>query len=196
MSDVRPHLFLDVDGVLNAFELLPDRDFPGFDDFDVHQVVFEWEDGSSRGFVVCLSPAMGSRIAALPADISWATTWGHRADSHIAPLCGLPRGLPVLSRPVNATDPWGGWKFHEVRRTVEGDLRPFVWLDDDIDSFRSGSMTAREWASNLSIPSLLIAPDPQSGVLPEQIDLIEDFLARHGSRGPGVSDGSNETGES
>lgn len=178
MSNPRPHLFLDVDGVLNAFELLPGRDCPGFEDFDVHQVVFQSEDGGPRDFVVILSPTMGSRLAGLAADITWATTWEHRADSHIAPLCGLPWGLPVLTRPVNATDPWGGWKFHEVRRTVKHDPRPFVWVDDDIDSFRNGSTTARDWASNLAIPSLLIAPNPQSGLLPEQIDFIETFLDR------------------
>jgi hypothetical protein len=184
MSAVRPHLFLDVDGVINAFEFFPGREFAGFDDFDAHQVVFEREDGTSRDFIVFLSPAMGSRLAGLSVDISWVTTWEHRADTHIAPLCGLPRGLPVLSRPDDADDPWGGWKFHEVRRAVQQNPRPFVWVDDDIDSFRTGTMTARLWAASISTPNLLVALDPSAGLLPEQLDLIETFLAQHGGPPP------------
>jgi hypothetical protein len=175
----RPHLFLDVDGVLNAFELLPGRSTHGFDDFDVHEVTFEDDDGSPHNFIVVLSSTMGARLAALAADITWATTWEHRADSHIAPLCGLPRGLPVLTEPDYGAAPWGRWKFQVVRRAVESDPRPFVWVDDDIDSFRTASMTARNWAASISTPNLLIAPDPQTGLLPEQLELVEIFLADH-----------------
>jgi hypothetical protein len=182
MPAAQPHLFLDVDGVLNAFDFLPGRDFPGFHDFDVHQVAFEEDGHGARIFLVCLSATMGARIAGLAADISWATTWEGRADSHIAPLCGLPRGLPVLNKPRNPVDPWGGWKFHEVRRAVERDPRPFVWVDDDIESFRFEAKTARHWAASLSIPNLLIAPNPSTGLLPEQLNLIEAFLAEQGGR--------------
>jgi hypothetical protein len=196
LSRERPHLFLDVDGVLNAFDFLPGQDSPGFDDFEVHHVAFEGEDGFSHSFALFISSSMGARLAALGADITWVTTWEHRADSHIAPLCDLPRDLPVLTKPRQAADPWGGWKFHEVRRAVERDPKPFVWVDDDIDSFRSGAMTPRDWAAGISTPSLLIAPDPSTGLLPEHLDLIETFLAQHQSQdrdGPG---GSNDTARS
>ena len=134
----RPHLFLDVDGVLNAFELDLGSDVAVFDDFGVHEVEFEFEVGHPRTFVVCLSPAMGARLAQLAVDIQWATTWEHRADSAIAPLCGLPSGLPVLS-PLDEAEEWElDWKFLAVRRSVERDPRPFVWIDDDIDYFRDG----------------------------------------------------------
>jgi hypothetical protein len=173
----RPRLFLDVDGVLNAFDFDPSRDIAGFADFDVHEIEFEPDSQFTDAFIVVLSPTMGARLAGLGADISWATTWEHRADSAIAERCGLPRGLPVLTRPCDATDHWAGWKFDAVRRSVESDSRPFVWLDDDIDRFVAGSLTARAWAAELSMPSLLIAPDPRSGLLPEHVDEIEEFLA-------------------
>ncbi len=176
----RPHLFLDVDGVLNAFELDLSSDVPVFDDFGLHEVEFEFEVGHPRTFVVCLSPAMGARLAQLAVDIQWATTWEHRADSAIAPLCGLPSGLPVLS-PLEEAEEWElDWKFLAVRRSVERDPRPFVWIDDDIDYFRDGPLTAREWAAGISLPNLLIAPESETGLLPDQLDTVEDFVRRHG----------------
>jgi hypothetical protein len=176
----RPHLFLDVDGVLNAFELGLSSGTEMFDDFDVHEVEFEFEAGYPRTFIVCLSPTMGARIAQLAVDIHWVTTWEHRADSAIAPLCGLPRGLPVLS-PLDEAEEWDlDWKFLAVRRSVERDPRPFVWIDDDIDYFQDGPVTAREWAASLSLPSLLIAPGGETGLLPQQLDAVEDFVRRHG----------------
>ncbi len=173
-----PNLFLDVDGVLNPFELSPESAAEGFDDFDVHVVQFELEPGRPRDFMVRLSPAMGARIARLAVNIHWATTWEHRADSAIAPLCGLPRGLPVLS-PLNEAEEWEDWKFLAVRRTVEHDPRPFVWIDDDIDFFQDGALTPSEWAAGLSTPNLLIAPDCDTGLLPRHLDAVEEFVRQH-----------------
>ena len=176
----RPHLFLDVDGVLNAFELGLGSEVDRFDDFDVHEVEFEFEVGHPRTFVVCLSPAMGARFARLAVDIQWVTTWEHRADSAIAPLCGLPSGLPVLTARDDA-ESWDlDWKFLEVRREVERDLRPFVWIDDDIDFLRDEAVSPREWADGISVPSLLIAPDTRTGLLPRQLDAVDEFVRQHG----------------
>ena len=166
--------------MLNAFDLDLGIGVGRFDDFGVHEVEFELEVGHPRTFVVCLSPAMGARLAQLAADIQWVTTWEHRADSAIAPLCGLPSGLPVLS-PLDEAEEWElDWKFLAVRRSVERDPRPFVWIDDDIDFFRDGPMTAREWAAGISLPNLLIAPESETGLLPDQLDAVEDFVRRHG----------------
>ena len=177
----RPHLFLDVDGVLNAFELSLSSEAEPFDDFDAHEVEFEFEMGHPRTFVVCLSRAMGARLARLPVDIQWVTTWEHRADSAIAPLCGLPSGLPVLT-PRDEAESWDlDWKLIEVRRAVERDPRPFVWIDDDVDFFHDGAASAREWAESLPLPSLLIAPEGETGLLPLQLDTVEDFVRRHGA---------------
>ena len=168
-----------MDGVLNAFERDPGSDGDGFDDFATHEVEFEFQEGRLRTFIVCLSPTMGGRLAQLAADIHWATTWEHRADSAIAPLCGLPRGLPVLS-PLDEVQEWDlDWKFLAVRRMVERDPRPFVWIDDDIDYFRDDRVTAREWAESISLPNLLIAPDAETGLLPRQLQAVEDFVRRH-----------------
>jgi hypothetical protein len=170
----RPILFLDVDGVLNAFEFNPN--LATFDDFEDQEVTVDEGSGFRMILDLCLSRSMGERIGALSAEIVWATTWEHNADSMIAPLCGLPRGMRVLVRPHSTTHLDGGWKFDEVRRSVAEDMRPFVWIDDDIDAFRNGPESARRWARDLPVQNLLLAPDPRTGLTHGHLETIEDFL--------------------
>ena len=74
-----PYLFLDVDGVLTVFEKDVGREAEMFEDFAHHDVPFDVVAGYRRSVSVWLSPSMGARIARLPADIQWVTTWEHRA---------------------------------------------------------------------------------------------------------------------
>ncbi len=186
---VRPYLFLDVDGVLNVSEKGLGRNAEMFDDFVMHDVDFDVVAGYHRSVAVRLSPAMGARVAGLTVDTQWVTTWGHRANSAIAPLCGLPRDLPVLV-PGDDGEEWDlDWKFLVVRQVVEQDPRPFVWIDDDIDFLRDDAVSPREWADSIPVPSLLIAPDTRTGLLPRQLDAVDEFLRQHGG-GPG----DDETG--
>jgi len=71
-------------------------------------------------------------------------------------------------------------KFLAVRRSVDRDPRPFVWIDDDIDFFQHEAVTPREWAAGLSMPSLLIAPESVTGLLPGELDAVEKFVRLHG----------------
>jgi hypothetical protein len=74
-----PTLFLDVDGVLNAFQL--DPTLATFDDFEDQEVMVDEGNGFRMILDLCLSRSMGKRIGALSAEIVWATTWEHNADS-------------------------------------------------------------------------------------------------------------------
>jgi hypothetical protein len=169
-----PLLFLDVDGVLNAFDF--DSSLASFDDFEEHEVMLDEGNGFRMNLDLCLSQSMGERIGALSAEIVWATTWEHNADSIVAPLCGLPRSLRVLTRPRSTTRMDGAWKFDEVRHVVTDDMRPFVWIDDDIDAFRLGPQSARRWAAGLPVQNLLISPDPRTGLTRGHLETIEEFL--------------------
>ncbi len=73
---------------------------------------------------------------------------------------------------------------------VEQDPRPFVWIDHDIDFLRGEAVSPREWADNISTPSLLIAPDTRTGLLPRQLDAVEEFVRQHGGNSE-----VDETGE-
>lgn len=170
-----PYFFLDVDGVVNAFAYEPS--VLGFGDFECHEVAVDDGPGTpTRYFEVWLSRTMGARISMLHADIRWLTTWQGHADIEIAPRCGLPRGLPVVEsegRGRTGLD----WKFEAVRRTVETDLRPFVWVDDDLDLFVQAGVTPQAWADSLKVKSLLIGPDPRTGLMPGDLETIEVFIA-------------------
>ena len=89
-----PAVFLDVDGVLNAYAY--DPLLAGYSDFELHEVTVGQESGFRMVFDLCLSMTMGKALAALPAEIVWLTTWEADADRIVAPLCGLPSGLRVL----------------------------------------------------------------------------------------------------
>ena len=176
----RPYLFLDVDGVLSVFEKDVGGHVEMFDDFAMHDVPSDVVAGYRHSVAVWLSPSMGARIAGLAVDTHWVTIWEHRAGSAIAPRCGLPRDLPVLSR-GDGVEEWDlDWKFLGVRRVVEHDPRPFVWIDADIDFLEDGSVTPRVWAESISVPSLLIAPDARPGLLPRQLDEVDEFIRQHG----------------
>jgi hypothetical protein len=112
---VRPYLFLDVDGVLNVFERDLGSDAEMFDDFALHDVDFDVVAGYHRSLAVWLSPSMGARLARLAVDIHWVTTWEGRANSAIAPRCGLPRDLPVLTHGDDGEEWDLDWKFAVVR---------------------------------------------------------------------------------
>lgn len=171
-------MFLDVDGVLNAFDY--DPLLAGYTDFVTHEVTVGQQSGFRMIFDLRLSRGMGKALADLPAEITWLTTWQKDADRIVAPLVGLPQGLRVLYPPADTSDSDPVWKFTVLRRTVDADPRPFVWLDDGVNTFATGSVSVREWADELSVPNLLIAPDPRSGLVPGQIEAISEFLTAHG----------------
>ncbi|NUR87884.1 MAG: hypothetical protein HOY71_27690 [Nonomuraea sp.] len=123
---VRPLLFLDVDGPLLPFG-----------------------EGARRRS----DSELGSRLAALPCDLVWATTWEDEANAVLAPRLGLPR-LPVVRWPPpdrdEREDRWFGlcWKTRTLVEWAGG--RPFVWVDDEITD------ADREWvAAHHDGPALL-----------------------------------------
>ncbi|MFJ9407361.1 HAD domain-containing protein [Streptomyces sp. NPDC101393] len=121
MAD-RPLLFLDIDGVLNP--VLPTPGFVAHDLLD-HTVLLS---ADHAGWLGELAGAY---------ELVWATTWEHHANTHVAPLLGLP-ALPVVeftgyrSRPddpqLEGVETLLGRKWAPLLRYA-GD-RPFAWVDD------------------------------------------------------------------
>jgi hypothetical protein len=163
---MRPVVFLDVDGVLNAVPY--DRDPEGFDDFERAQCLHFW---------ITYSKKMGERLAALDADLMWLSTWGSDANNYIGPLFGwYPLG--VVGRSVyDRQSSW--WKSFAARRFLADYPRPFIWLDDDLTlAQQSGAI---DWVDNYKLPKLLIAPVTHRGLLPEHLERIETWIADLGS---------------
>jgi hypothetical protein len=135
----RPLLFLDVDGPLLPFGDDPQRDLAGT---------------TSNSHLARLNPQIGPRLAALPCDLVWATTWGEEANIELAPRLGLPQ-LPVVNWPEPSAahereDRWFGlhWKTRTLVAWADG--RPFAWVDDEITD------ADLEWvAANHHAPALV-----------------------------------------
>jgi len=82
-----------------------------------------------------LGPDLGRQLAALPAELVWATAWEHGANDEIAPRIGLPR-LPVVewratTLAEDIEDDYFGlhWKTRQLVEWAAG--RAFVWADDE-----------------------------------------------------------------
>ena len=147
-----PYLLIDIDGVLNPLVRGPRFGFTSY-------VI--------AGYDVLLSPRHGRWLSGLADvfELVWATTWEHDADPLIAPLVGLPRGLPVIE--FNQGVVGRTWKLPDVEAFVRD--RPFAWIDDDLgpDAF--------EWAERRSTPTLLVRTDPTVGLVEDHIDRLRAF---------------------
>ncbi|GAA1265135.1 hypothetical protein GCM10009665_63010 [Kitasatospora nipponensis] len=101
----------------------------------------EFEAHDLLGFRVLLSRRHGDWLRELagPYELCWATTWEEDANTHLAPLLGLPP-LPVVRfrgyrrQPgdprVRLMELLSGAKWAPLLRYADG--RPFAWIDDVI----------------------------------------------------------------
>jgi hypothetical protein len=160
----RPLLFLDVDGPLIPFGA---ASYPSYGDdvpADAHPLLNR------------LDPAHGRRLAALPCELVWATTWMADANESVAPRIGLPP-LAFVDWPepseADEQDERHGlhWKTRALVAWAGG--RPFAWVDDEITG------TDRAWvAAHHRGPALLHRVDPRRGLTDADYLALADWLQR------------------
>ncbi|MCX5402724.1 HAD domain-containing protein [Streptomyces sp. NBC_00335] len=164
----RPVLFLDVDGPLIPFGSA--RSYPAYE-----------SPGAPAGadghpLLSRLDPALGPRLAALPCELVWATTWMDDANACVAPRLGLP-DLPVADWPEpSAGDLRSGthWKTAGLVAWAAG--RAFAWVDDEIGD------ADRRWVSaHHPGPALLHRVDPQVGLGERDFAALDIWLRAHTS---------------
>lgn len=168
MTNSKPMLLVDIDGVLNAFDAR----------------------GSTKGYA--RTQANGYRLTYRPewavwinklsrlSDPIWATMWQENARSSFAPATGIGVGIKdhIDFRAHNRDGfgrrtGWGvgGFKHPGVVATV-GD-RPFCWIDDDLEPWQY------DWAlerTESGIPTLLVQPNSAVGLTAGHVRQIERFL--------------------
>jgi hypothetical protein len=168
--DEPPVWLLDVDGVLNAVTTHPDQQvWPDW------RRVFAAANGVS--WPIWFSPSVTATVTGLHeaglADVRWLTTWGDDANGELRRRLELPR-LTVSGRGgVFAADGLDWWKFAVVRalHRAQPDRR-LIWTDDDLRYLPE----VQAWMQ-ANTRSLVIAPRPDHGLTPDQLDEIRRFCA-------------------
>ena len=155
----RPLLFLDVDGPLLPFGEDPQR---------------KGRHATPDSHLTRLSPRLGLRLAALPCELVWATTWEDDANAEIAPRLGLP-ALPVVDWPESSgherEDLWLGlcWKTRTLVDWAAG--RSFAWVDDEITD------ADRDWVTvNHHGRALLYYVEPFRGLADKDLTALDQWL--------------------
>ncbi|MFE1591509.1 hypothetical protein [Nocardia sp. NPDC058705] len=137
-NEVRPLLYLDVDGPLNPFGAKPAKRPVGYETHRFMPPVWVARHGENpvrrvKPLRVWLNRTHGPALVALAEyyELWWATTWEHDANTYIGPAIGLPE-LPVVEWiPGHRRGPEGTfWKTAQLVEHAAG--RPFAWVDDDI----------------------------------------------------------------
>jgi hypothetical protein len=156
-------LFLDVDGPLIPFGA------PG--GYPTYGTVSD-----ANPLLARIDPGHGARLAALPCELIWATTWMADANECIAPRLGLPQ-LALVPWPepseVDEQDERAGvhWKTRALVDRAEG--RSFVWVDDEITEVDRAWVTAHHRGD-----SLLHRVDPRYGLTEADYASLADWLRR------------------
>ncbi|WP_309234772.1 HAD domain-containing protein [Nocardia sp. XZ_19_385] len=163
MTAPRPLLFLDVDGPLIPFG-------------GTAREYSEWHRGpeipeGANPLLVRVDPAHGPRLAALPCELVWATTWTTDANELICPRLGLPEFQVVLWPEFDSDDDHRlHWKTRDLVDWAAG--RPFVWVDDEITE------ADRSWvAAHHPAPALLHRVDPRKGLAETDFVTVAAWLA-------------------
>ena len=155
---MKPVLFLDVDGVLNAMRQSP---WAGATRTRVTP------EDSAFSYQINTSKMLGHRLLELEVDIHWLTTWREEANSLIAPLAGLPKDLPVVDWEWNPSDNGSidGKQRAVAKWRQENPYHPYIWIDDEHDM-----------KYDLTDDRLIVGPNARYGLVPEDIDLIEQWV--------------------
>lgn len=142
----KPLLLLDIDGVLSLF---------GFGSDERPRGTWLQVDG----VVHLLSPSAGEHLHALQADFDlvWCSGWEEKANEYLPHALGLPGPLPYLSFDRSPGRGHAHWKLGAIELHA-GPEAPIAWVDDALDD------ACRAWAAARRGPTLLIQPDPPTGM--------------------------------
>jgi hypothetical protein len=163
----RPLLFLDVDGPLIPFGR-------ALQSYPTYQSGPDRHEDRSNPLLARIDPEHGPRLAALPCELVWATTWMHDANECIAPRLGLPQLAVVIWPDTSDTDEQDErhglhWKTRALVVWAAGS--PFAWVDDEITDTDRAWVTAHHHG-----PALLHRVDPSEGLTAADYAILDEWL--------------------
>jgi hypothetical protein len=154
-----PIWFLDIDGVVNAAgEDLPDHLLRA----DATTAGTTWPIHYSPEVVQFINMVHRAGLA----EIRWLTTWGRDARTSFAPAVGLD---DFVAYDMYDSDDW--WKAEIVAASVADERRPFIWTDDDLTG-----VGVAEYRTDRAVPSLLISPATDAGLVSAELRQIAAFM--------------------
>lgn len=159
---MRVKLYLDVDGVLNAWY--------AHVSWPESEIANEIATVEGRNYKIIWSKDMIEQLFSLELDVHWTTTWQDAANTTLSPmLFGEERSYPVTT-PLNGIVDFPSifWKMEAVEADQKADPTPFVWIDDEI------SFPHIRWAKDNG--GLAISPEPNTGITPYHLELIKSYI--------------------
>jgi len=154
VTQPKPVLFVDVDGVLSLFGFPAGAEFPG---------PFHWVDGIPH----CIPRHTGPRLEQLAGrfELVWATGWEEKANEYLPRILNLSfKELPVLTFDGRAVFGSSHWKLDAITAYATG--RPAAWIDDNLDD------ACEQWAGERDAPTLLVRTEPPVGLTDEHVELL------------------------
>ena len=182
---------MDIDGVVNALprSALDLRHWP------------TWKKRRVAGYTLTVADEVVDWLNALSARdgrFHWATTWTPRRQL-LGRAFGLPSDAPVaadperlaydevLDRHVPACEIQFDWKLRQLCELLEQRQQPLLWIDDDVHDWELGPLN--DLMTRMKLPGLAVSPVPHRGLQPQDLELMEEFLAQApaGSAAPGLA---------
>lgn len=164
------NIYLDVDGVLNAYSKNPPRTNTQWSGTWGHQMI--------TGFPILWSFELIEEINALAKrdgiEVKWLTTWQDSAASELSPVLGLNGEEWSFFETEDEDDLVNWWKLAAIKKDIEeSSPDKVVWIDDDIPFEKN----AVQWSQSLDIPILTVSPNSNHGLTKKQWNGIIDFVS-------------------
>lgn len=175
-----PVLYLDFDGVLNAFA--------SRNAFTRHKDTFGYHRRHTlNGYKVMWSAELVKKMNDLkdahPYDWAWLTTWTDLAMSMVNPALGTHGDRFVdwdpdfydVTLPFDVVHERGVRKYAALKADLLLNPRPFVWVDDTATS----EYVASDFTGVLDVPHLVVTPVDDFGITRTDFALMTDFMVKH-----------------